>query len=37
MHKLIYIIFAILRDKNPFELRMLKEHTRILETKHIAT
>jgi len=36
MHKLIFIIFAVLRDKKPFELRTPEEHAKRLKTKHIA-
>jgi transposase len=30
MHKLVYIIFAVLRDRKPFELRTPEEHARTL-------
>lgn len=33
MHKLVFIIFAVLRDKNPFELRDPEEHAKILNKK----
>ena len=36
MHKLVYIIFAVLRDKKPFELRSPEEHLSMLTTKHTA-
>jgi hypothetical protein len=33
MHKLIFIIFAVLRDKKPFELRTPEEDNRTLGNK----
>lgn len=33
MHKLIFIIFAVLRDKKPFELRKPEEHAKTLNKK----
>lgn len=36
MHKLVYIIFAVLRDRKPFELRTPEEHAIRLKTKTIA-
>ncbi|MFU0799506.1 MAG: DEDD-Tnp-IS110 domain-containing protein [Xylanivirga thermophila] len=36
MHKLVYIIFAVLRDKKPFELRTPEEHAKMLTRKHTA-
>jgi transposase len=33
MHKIIYIIFAVLRDKKPFELRRPEEHAKTLNTR----
>lgn len=33
MHKIIYIIFAILRDRRPFELRKPEEHAKTLNIK----
>jgi len=34
MRKLVYIIFAVLRDKKPYEFRTPEEHSRMLEAKH---
>jgi len=36
MHKLVYIIFAVLRDRKPFELRTPEEHAKMLTRKHTA-
>ena len=36
MHKLVYIIFAVLRDRKPFELRTPEEHAKMLKRKHTA-
>ncbi|HHW70523.1 MAG TPA: IS110 family transposase [Clostridiales bacterium] len=36
MHKLVYIIFAVLRDRKPFELRTPEEHAKMLTLKHTA-
>ena len=33
MHKLVFIIFAVLRDKKPFELRKPEEHAKFLNRK----
>jgi hypothetical protein len=33
MHKLVFIIFAVLRDKKPFELRKPEEHAKTLNKK----
>ena len=33
MHKLVFIIFAVLRDKKPFELRKPEEHAKLLNRK----
>ena len=33
MHKLVSIIYAVLRDKKPFELRTPEEHTQMLNSK----
>ncbi len=33
MHKLVFIIFAVLRDKKPFELRTPEEHAKMLNKK----
>lgn len=33
MHKLVFIIFAVLRDKKPFELRRPEEHAKTLNKK----
>jgi len=33
MHKLVYIIFAVLRDQKPFELRTPEEHKKLLALK----
>jgi transposase len=33
MHKLVFIIFAVLRDKRPFELRKPEEHAKMLNKK----
>ena len=33
MHKLIFIIFAVIRDKKPFELRKPEEHAQMLNNK----
>jgi transposase len=33
MHKLVYYIFAVLRDKKPFELRKPEEHAKTLNKK----
>lgn len=33
MHKLVFIIFAVLRDKKPFELRNPEEHAKMLNKK----
>lgn len=30
MHKLVFIIFAVLRDRKPFELRSPEQHAKIL-------
>lgn len=35
MHKLVFIIYAVLRDKRPFELRTPEEHIKILSAKAI--
>ena len=35
MHKLIDIIFAVLRDKKPFVLRTPEEHARMLIAKNL--
>jgi transposase len=34
MHKLVYIIFAVLRDRKPFELRAPEDHARMLAAKN---
>lgn len=34
MHKIVNIIFAILRDQKPFELRSPQEHDRMLKERH---
>ena len=34
MHKLVFIIFAVLRDRKPFELRTPEEHAKMLAKKH---
>lgn len=34
MRKLVCIIFAVLRDRKPYELRTPEEHSRMLEAKH---
>ena len=36
MHKIVNIVFAVLRDKKPFELRDPKEHDRMLK-EHLAS
>ena len=36
MHKLVYIIFAVLRDRKPFELRAPEDHARMLAAKNSA-
>ncbi len=36
MHKLVYIIFAVLRDRKPFEVRTPEEHARMLTAKNLA-
>jgi len=36
MHKLVNIIFAVLRDKKPFELRNPEEHAKLLIAKKLA-
>jgi transposase len=36
MRKLVCIIFAVLRDKKPYQLRTPEEHARMLEAKHHA-
>lgn len=36
MHKLVYIIFAVLRDRKPFELRAPEEHAKMLAAKNSA-
>jgi transposase len=33
MHKLVFVIFAVLRDKKPFELRAPEEHAKMLNKK----
>jgi hypothetical protein len=33
MHKLVYIIFAVLRDKKHFELHTPEEHAKMLTRK----
>lgn len=33
MHKLVFVIFAVLRDKKPFELRKPEEHAKMLNKK----
>ena len=33
MHKLVFIIFAVLRDKKPFELRRPEDHAKMLNKK----
>ncbi len=33
MHKLVFIIFAVLRDRKPFELRTSEEHAKTLNKK----
>jgi len=33
MHKLVFVIFAVLRDKKPFELRTPEEHAKTLNKK----
>lgn len=35
MHKLVYYIFAVLRDKNPYELRTPEEHAKMLSEKYL--
>jgi transposase len=35
MHKLVYIIFAVLRDRKPFEVRTPEEHARMLTAKNL--
>ena len=37
MHKLVYIIFAVLRDRKPFELPTPEEHTKMFTRKYTAT
>ena len=36
MHKLVYIIFAVLRDKKTFELRTPEQHAKHLAAKNDA-
>jgi transposase len=36
MHKLVYIIFAVLRDRKPFELCTPEEHAEMLIAKNSA-
>jgi len=36
MHKLVNIIFAVLRDRKPFELRNPEEHAKLLIAKKLA-
>ena len=36
MHKLVKIIFAVLRDKKPFEIRNPEEHAQRLKAQSIA-
>lgn len=36
MHKLVSIIFAVLRDKKPFELKTPEQHARSLVAKNKA-
>jgi transposase len=35
MYKLVYIIFAVLRDRKPFEVRTPEEHARMLTAKNL--
>jgi len=35
MYKLIAIIFAVLRDRKPFELRRPDEHVKMLAAKNL--
>jgi transposase len=35
MHKLVYIIFAVLRERKPFEVRTPEEHARMLTAKNL--
>lgn len=37
MHKIVNIIFAVLRDQKAFELRNPEEHARKLIERHIPT
>lgn len=37
MHKLVAIIFAVLRDRKPFELRKSEEHAKRLAAKNLAS
>lgn len=37
MHKLVAIIFAVLRDRKPFELRKPEEHAKRLVAKNLAS
>ena len=36
MHKLVYIIFAVLRDRKPYQLRTPEEHARMIAAKYVA-
>lgn len=36
MHKLVNIIFAVIRDRKPFVLRAPEEHEKMLQTKNLA-
>ena len=36
MHKLVNYIFAVLRDRKPYQLRRPQEHAKMLATKHTA-
>lgn len=36
MHKLVFIIYAVVRDRKPFELRRPEDHARMLETRSLA-
>ncbi len=36
MHKLVFYIYAVLRDKKPFKLRTPEEHIKILAEKAIS-
>ena len=36
MHKLVCIIFAVLRDRKPYQLRSPQEHAQMLAAKHTA-